>query len=70
MMGVTIEQGHDLYTLMVNKIGDVLSVSADMFEGNPSTLDPAWSEFALGIYRLDGKFMVMLDIDRLLDIRT
>jgi purine-binding chemotaxis protein CheW len=55
---------------MVDKIGDVLSVSTDMFEENPSTLDPAWSEFALGIYRLDGKLMVVLDVDRLLDIRT
>jgi hypothetical protein len=34
---------------MVDKIGDVLSVATDMFEGNPSTLDPAWSEFAFGI---------------------
>jgi purine-binding chemotaxis protein CheW len=70
MMGVTIGQEHDLYTFMVDKIGDVLSVSTDMFEENPSTLDPAWSEFALGIYRLDGKLMVVLDVDRLLDIRT
>ena len=38
MMGVTIEQEYDLYTLMVDKIGDVLSVSGDMFEGNPRTL--------------------------------
>ncbi|MBT3764240.1 MAG: chemotaxis protein CheW [Rhodospirillaceae bacterium] len=70
MMGVTIEQEHDLYTLMVDKIGDVLSVSTEMFEGNPSTLDPAWSEFALGVYRLEGQLMVVLDVDRLLDIKT
>ncbi len=35
---------------------------------NPSTLDPVWREFALGVYRLEGRLMVILDVERLLGI--
>lgn len=69
-MGVTIEQNGDLYTLLVDSIGDIISVSPKCYEGNPSTLDPVWREFALGVYRLEDRLMVVLDVDRLLDIRA
>ncbi len=67
-MGVTVEQHQDLYTLLVDKIGDVVSLSNDKFEKNPGTLDATWREFASGVYRLDKNLMVVLDVDRLLDI--
>lgn len=67
-MGVTVELGPDLYTLLVDTIGDVVSMNPDNFEKTPGTLDPQWREFASGVYRLEGKIMVVLDIERLLDI--
>ena len=67
-MGVTVEMGLDLYTLLVDSIGDVISLSDDLHEKTPGTLDPKWREFATGVYRLEGKLMVVLDIDRFLDI--
>ena len=67
-MGVTIEMGIDLYTLLADSIGDVVSLSHDSYEKTPGTLDPKWRDFANGVYRLDGSLMVVLDIERLLDI--
>lgn len=67
-MGVTVEQDNDLYTLLVDKIGDVISLSKDLYEKNPGTLDPTWREFANGVFRLEEALMVVLDIDRLLDL--
>ncbi len=67
-MGVTVEQNQDLYTLLVDKIGDVVSLSKDKFEKNPGTLDATWREFASGVFRLDDCLMVVLDVERLLDI--
>jgi purine-binding chemotaxis protein CheW len=32
-------------------------------------LDSVWREFALGVYRLEKQLMVVLDVDRLLDIK-
>ena len=67
-MGVTVEQGPELYTLLVDKVGDVVSLSTEFYEDNPSTLDTPWREFALGVYRFDGPLMVVLDVDHILDI--
>ena len=67
-MGVTVEQGHDLYTLLVDKIGDVISLSKDLYEKNPGTLDPLWQEFSSGVFRLEDELMVVLDIDCLLNL--
>lgn len=68
-MGVTVEQNHDLYTLLVDEIGDVVSLSNDKFEKNPGTLDTKWREFASGVFRLEDRLMVVLDVERLLDIK-
>lgn len=69
MMAVTVEHNNDLYTLLVDSVGDVISLSKKSYEGNPSTLDPLWREFASGVYRLDSQLMVVLDVDRLLDLK-
>lgn len=68
-MGVTVETGHDLYTLLVDSVGDVISLSPDLYESNPSTLDQSWMEFADGVFRLDDRLMVVLNTEHLLDIR-
>jgi len=70
MMGVTVEQQNELYTLLVDSVGDVISLSKSSYEGNPSTLDPIWREFASGVYRLDSQLMVVLDVERLLDFKA
>ncbi|MFQ5617442.1 MAG: chemotaxis protein CheW [Rhodospirillales bacterium] len=68
-MCVTVEHENELYTLLVDRVGDVISLADDFFEDNPSTLDTAWREFALGVYRLETALMVVLDVGRLLDIK-
>ncbi|MBT4934244.1 MAG: chemotaxis protein CheW [Rhodospirillaceae bacterium] len=65
-MGVTIEHNHELYTLLVDKVGDVVGLASDLYESNPGTLDSLWREFASGVFRLEGKLMVVLDVERLL----
>ena len=65
-MGVTIEHNHELYTLLVDKVCDVIGLSNDLYESNPGTLDSLWREFASGVFRLEGKLMVVLDVERLL----
>lgn len=68
-MGVTIEQDGELYTLHVDSIGDVTSVSADLNDGMHSCMDKTWREFVVGVYRLEGRLLVALDVDRLLNIQ-
>ncbi len=68
-MAVTVEQDNELYTLLVDEVGDVIGLKSDLYENNPSTLDPLWREFALGIFRLEDRLMVVLDVTRLLNLK-
>jgi len=69
-MGVTVESGSELYTLLVDSVGDVITLPAHLREANPNTLDPLWRELAGGTYRLEGHLMVVLEIESLLDLGT
>lgn len=66
-MSVVVEFGGELYSLNVDSVGEVLSLPAAAFERNPPTLDPLWREYSAGIYRLENKLLVVLDVARLLD---
>ena len=69
-MGVTVEHHNDLYTFLVDKIGEVISVRKQEQEAVPSTLDQLWRDYALGVYRLEGVLMIVLDVEKLLDFET
>ena len=68
-MSVVAEQGGELYALLVDQVAEVMSLKAAAFEPNPQTLPPAWAQFSAGIYRLDNRLLVVLDVGRLLELR-
>ncbi|MBU6234557.1 MAG: chemotaxis protein CheW [Alphaproteobacteria bacterium] len=65
-MSVVVEHEHELYSLIIDKVGDVLSMKNEDFESVPPTLDPAWRDIANGIFRLENQLMVVVDVARLL----
>ena len=69
-MSIVVDQGGELYSLMVDQVGEVLSVPKKAFEQNPATLDARWREFSDGIFRLDKKLLVILNVTRLLDFNA
>ena len=66
-MSVVVEHGGEFYSLIVDNVGEVLTLSAASLERNPATLDPRWREISNGIFRLEDQLLVILDADRLLD---
>ncbi|MGY4552961.1 chemotaxis signal transduction protein [Bradyrhizobium sp. USDA 4513] len=46
----------------------MLRLSDDSREDNPVNLDPRMAKLAGGVHRLDGQLMVVLDIDRVLEL--
>ena len=66
-MSIVAENEGELYSLMVDAVGEVLALSPNAFERNLPTLDPKFRSFSAGIYRLEGQLLVVLDVDRLLD---
>ena len=69
-MSVVVDQGGEQYSLLVDNVGEVLSLTSGTYERNPATLDLAWREVSNGIHRLDGNLLIILDVARLLDFAT
>lgn len=66
-MSVVVENKGELYSLMIDSIGDVLSLKLKDFEQNPPTLDSLWRDISQGIFRLENDLLVVLDVPKLLD---
>jgi purine-binding chemotaxis protein CheW len=65
-MGVTVEYKGDLYTLLVDAIGDVRTLPKRDFDSAPSTMDSKVRKLCSGIFRLRGNLLVVLDVSRIL----
>jgi purine-binding chemotaxis protein CheW len=66
-MSIVAENEGELYSLMVDAVGEVLALPASAYERNLPTLDANFRAYSDGIYRLDDKLLVVLDVNRLLD---
>jgi len=67
---VTVEREGEFYTLLVDGVGDVVTLEDDCREDNPATLDPLWRDLANGVFRAGDRLLVSLDVERLINIRV
>jgi purine-binding chemotaxis protein CheW len=67
-MAVGVEWKGESYGLLIDVIGEVLKLPTSDREDNPVNLDPGLARVSAGVHRLDGKLLVILDVDRVLDI--
>jgi purine-binding chemotaxis protein CheW len=69
-MAVGVDLRGESYGLLIDTIGEVLKLEDDTREVNPVNLDPRMAKLAGGVHRLDGQLMVVLDVDRVLEISS
>ncbi len=62
MMMVVKVEGEPV-SLLVDQVGDVLEIDADLFGPPPPTLEPALREFVTGVYSLEDELLLALDVD-------
>jgi purine-binding chemotaxis protein CheW len=67
-MAIGVEYKGESYGLLIDVIGEVLKLSESGREDNPVNLDPGLARVSAGVHRLEGKLLVVLDVDRVLDI--
>ena len=67
-MAIGVECKGESYGLLIDAIGEVLKVPVNSREDNPVNLDPGLARMSVGVHRLDGTLLVVLDIDRVLEI--
>jgi purine-binding chemotaxis protein CheW len=67
-MAIGVDLRGESYGLLIDSIGEVLKLPDNGREVNPVNLDPRMAKMANGVHRLDGQLMVVLDVDRVLEI--
>ncbi len=67
-MCIVTEQGSELYALLVDQVSEVLTLSASRIERVPPTLPHNWRCLSTGVHRLTDRLLVVLDLDRVLDL--
>lgn len=66
MMAVGIEYEGEAFGILVDKVGEVLRLHDKDFEKNPVNMDAIWHSVSKGIYRLDGKLLMAMDIHHII----
>jgi len=67
-MAVGIESKGESYGLLIDAIGEVLKLTGASREDNPVNLDARLARVSAGVHRLDGSLLVVLDVDRVLEV--
>ncbi|MGA2099605.1 MAG: chemotaxis protein CheW [Candidatus Sulfotelmatobacter sp.] len=67
-MNVVVRTDDGAVSLLVDEIGDVIEVEEEALERPPETLQGFPREVVSGVYKLSGRLLLALDIDRVVDL--
>ncbi len=65
-MAVGIEYKGESYGFIIDNVGEVLNLSDESRETNPTNLNRNWTSISGGVHRLEGELMVILDVEKVL----
>jgi purine-binding chemotaxis protein CheW len=66
-MSVVVDHEGELYSILVDSVGEVLKLDTSASERNPLTLDPIWRDVSGGVFRLEKTLLIVLNVARVLD---
>jgi purine-binding chemotaxis protein CheW len=69
-MAVGVELNGESYGLMIDSVGEVLKLPNDSREPAPVNLDARLARVSAGIHRLEDQLLVILDVERVLDLEN
>lgn len=69
-MAVGVEWQGEVFGLVVDEIGDVLSLKADSSEALPANMNANWSRFTRRVHKLERELMIEIDLHALLETMT
>jgi purine-binding chemotaxis protein CheW len=65
-LAIGVERYGESFGLIIDEIGEVVRLEENALEQNPVNLDATWSGVSRGVYRLEDRLLVIMDIDRML----
>ncbi len=69
-MNVVVQLPDGAVSLLVDQVGEVLSLSEEQFETSPPTLRGAVSEVISGVYKLKDRLLLLLDVQAVVTFPT
>jgi purine-binding chemotaxis protein CheW len=69
-MNMVVRSEDGAVSLLVDEIGDVLEVDAASYEPVPESVPRKQRELIRGVYKLDGRMLLVLDTERVLQIQA
>jgi len=69
-MAIGIETKGESFGLLADTVGEVLRLADADLEPIPINLDSGLAAVSAGVHRLDGQLMVVLDVERVLDLHA
>ncbi len=67
-MAVGTEVRGESFGLVIDQVGEVMKLTNASLEPNPVNLDPRWTRISAGVHRLESQLIVILDVDRVLEL--
>ena len=67
VMNVILRGDGEPVSLVVDRIGEVVDLDDDAFEGPPDTLSGPTRELVTGTFKMDGRLMLALDVNQAVD---
>ncbi len=58
---IVVEHKGELYSLVVDSVGDVLTIPATAIQDTPPNLDANWRDISSGVYKLETELLVILE---------
>ncbi|MCA9067956.1 MAG: chemotaxis protein CheW [Planctomycetaceae bacterium] len=65
-VNIVIRHKDESFSLLADEVGDVIETTGIRMEPVPHTLDEHWKQLMQGIFRLDGRLFVILNIPAVL----
>lgn len=65
-LSINVEFRGIVYSMIIDEIGDVLSIDTNQLEKNPPTITGVWRATCEGVYRLDKELLIVTSVDKML----
>lgn len=56
---------NNLFSIIVDSIGDVIELDINQFEKTPESIDDRIKKFLSGVYKIENRLLSIIDLDRL-----
>lgn len=66
VVAVGIDYQSEVYGLLVDEVGEVLTLEKSRLTAKPPNLDPRWGAMTDGVFQLEAELMAVLDVESIL----